>query len=165
MVLLSASGCLSVFLPETDFFSSCTPTVRREKAAAQKRRKKEKKRRNKKKKELCGGEEIRENRSRHEHKKIRKCWDTTDCQMSRENENQLLDRSSLTEDLEQAISDSLYDSSGNTANIKGKEHRWSINGCRKHGSIIQVDLLHKGIRIHKFYLAYQIGIHLCKELR
>ncbi|KAK9176476.1 hypothetical protein WN944_028493 [Citrus x changshan-huyou] len=49
----------------------------------------------------------------------------------------IVHKSSLTEELEQPVSDSLNDSSHNTQNIKGKEH----------GSIIQVDLR---LKEHKY---------------
>ncbi|KAK3229340.1 hypothetical protein Dsin_001221 [Dipteronia sinensis] len=96
--------------------------VWRENAVAEKRRKnKEKRKRKREFGELEEGE-IREERRSHKHKKNKKVGETSDCQMNKEydNEYELSETSNLTEEHDQPICDSLYDSSDNTENVKRK---------------------------------------------
>ncbi|KAH7568439.1 hypothetical protein JRO89_XS07G0298700 [Xanthoceras sorbifolium] len=64
--------------------------------------------------------QIREERCSHKHKKSKTVGETRDCQLNKEYEYELSETSNLTEEHDQQMCDSLYDSSDNTENFKRK---------------------------------------------
>ncbi|KAL5778523.1 hypothetical protein ACOSQ2_009260 [Xanthoceras sorbifolium] len=95
--------------------------IREERCSHKHKKRKQKEQR---KGELEDGEleegEIREERCSHRHKKSKKVGETRDCQMNKEYEYELSETSNLTEEHDQQMCDSLYDSSDNTENFKRK---------------------------------------------
>ncbi|KAL5778524.1 hypothetical protein ACOSQ2_009261 [Xanthoceras sorbifolium] len=95
--------------------------IREERCSHKHKKRKQKEQR---KGELEDGEleegEIREERCSHRHKKSKKVGETRDCQLNKEYEYELSETSNLTEEHDQPMCDSLYDSSDNTENFKRK---------------------------------------------
>ncbi|XVE67160.1 hypothetical protein DITRI_Ditri08aG0138400 [Diplodiscus trichospermus] len=114
--------------------------VQRERVKAEREKKKEEKRRKKEKnKESEQGEIGKKKQGHHKrHKRLRinEGEERSKNQGKGEYEIQELETSSLTEELEQPIPDSLYESSDNSQSIRRKRKNIS---CNDHGCHVQID--------------------------
>ncbi|XVF00872.1 hypothetical protein REPUB_Repub04eG0039200 [Reevesia pubescens] len=119
--------------------------VQRERVKTEREKKKEKRRRKKEeKKEREPGESWKKKQGHHRrHKRLRsnEGEERSESQDKSEYETQEMATSSLTEELEQPISDSLYESSDNSQSIQRKRNSRSCNECHNHGSLLQTDFL------------------------
>ncbi|XP_022748280.1 stress response protein NST1-like [Durio zibethinus] len=132
LILVSSSTFFAYFLQ-----------VQRERVKAERKKKKEKRRRKKeKKKESEQGGIWRKKQGHHKRdKRLRsnEGKERSENQGKSENETEEMETSSLTEEFEQPIPESLYESSDNSQSIRRKRNSLSCNECHNHGSLVQID--------------------------